>query len=93
MPHGQKSRTENRSKIVTNPIKTLKIIHPHLKKNFKKKKSSSFSGKKIYLQSRRHRFSLWVGKLLWRRKGQPSPVFFAGESHGQRSLRGYSPEG
>ena len=29
MSHSQKSRTENRSNIVTNPIKTLKIIHPY----------------------------------------------------------------
>ena len=29
----------------------------------------------------------------WRRKRQPTPVFFPGESHGQRSLAGYSPPG
>ena len=33
------------------------------------------------------------GRLLWRRKGQPTPVFLPGESHGQRSLAGYSPWG
>ena len=27
----------------------------------------------------------------WRRKWQPAPVFLPGESHGQRSLVGYSP--
>ena len=27
----------------------------------------------------------------WRRKWQPIPVFLPGESHGQRSLAGYSP--
>ena len=27
----------------------------------------------------------------WRRKGQPTPVLSPGESHGQRSLAGYSP--
>ena len=27
----------------------------------------------------------------WRREWQPSPVFLLGESHGQRSLAGYSP--
>ena len=26
----------------------------------------------------------------WRRKWQPTPVFLPGESHGQRSLAGYS---
>jgi len=30
----------------------------------------------------------WVGKILWRRKWQPTPVFLPGKSHGQRSLVG-----
>ena len=38
---------------------------------------------------KRHRFDPWVGKILWRRKWQPTPVFLSGESHGQRSLVGY----
>ena len=29
----------------------------------------------------------------WRRKWQPTPVFLSGNSHGQRSLVGYSPWG
>ena len=29
----------------------------------------------------------------WRRKWPPTPVFLPGESHGQRSLQGYSPWG
>ena len=33
----------------------------------------------------------WVGKIPWRRKWQPPPVFLPGEAHGQRSLAGYSP--
>ena len=33
----------------------------------------------------------WVGKISWRTAGQPTPVFLPGESHGQRSLAGYSP--
>ena len=32
----------------------------------------------------------WVEKIPWRRKWQFSPVFLPGESHGQRSLAGYS---
>ena len=32
-------------------------------------------------------------KSPWRRKWQPTPVFLPGESHGQRSLEGYSPWG
>ena len=36
-------------------------------------------------------FDPWVGKVPWRRAWQPTPVFFLGESLGQRSLAGYSP--
>ena len=35
----------------------------------------------------------WVGKISWRRKWQPTPIFLPRESHGQRSLVGYSPWG
>ena len=38
-------------------------------------------------------FDPWVGKIPWRRAWQPTPVFLPGESHGQRSLVGYSPWG
>ena len=44
-------------------------------------------------QYRRHGFDPWVGKIPWRRKWQPTPVFLPGKSHGQRSLVGYSPRG
>ena len=33
----------------------------------------------------------WVGKIPWRSVWQSSPVFLPGESHGWRSLVGYSP--
>ena len=36
-------------------------------------------------------FDPWVRKIPWRRKWQSTPVFLPGESHGQRSLAGYSP--
>ena len=42
---------------------------------------------------RRHRFHPWVGKIPWRRKWQPTPVFLPLESHEQRSRVGYSPWG
>ena len=57
---------------------------------------SGTSGKELVCQCRRHkklRFNPWVGKIPWRRKRQPTPVFLPGESHGQRSLVGYSPWG
>ena len=31
----------------------------------------------------------WVGTIPWRRTRPCPPVFFPGESHGQRSLEGY----
>ena len=37
-------------------------------------------------------FDPWVRKIPWRRKRQPTPVFLPGESHGRRSLVGYSPQ-
>ena len=51
------------------------------------------SVERICLQCRRQGFSPWVGKIPWRRKWQPTPVFLPGESHGQRSLAGCSPRG
>ena len=41
---------------------------------------------------KRPRFLPWVGKI-WRRAWQPTPVFSPRESHGQKKLTGYSPQG
>ena len=35
---------------------------------------------------KRREFDPWVGKIFWRRKWQPTPVFSPGEPFGQRSL-------
>ena len=51
------------------------------------------SGKESTCQSKRHGFSPQVGKIPWRRKQQPTAIFLPGESHGWRSLAGYSPGG
>ena len=48
--------------------------------------------KSICLQWGRPVFDPWVGKILWRRKGQPTPVLLHGKSNGRRSLV-YSPWG
>ena len=56
----------------------------------------SASGKEPACQCRgrkRRGFDPWVGKIPLRRKWQPTLVFLPGESHGQRSLAGYSPGG
>ena len=44
-------------------------------------------------QCSRHECDPWVGKIPWRRKWQPTPVFLPGKFRGQRSLAGYSPWG
>ena len=45
------------------------------------------------LQCRRPKFDPWVRKIPWKKEWLPTVVFFPGESHGQRSLVGYSPWG
>ena len=42
---------------------------------------------------KRHGIDPGIGKIPWRRKWQPIPVFLPGKSHGRRSLEGYSPWG
>ena len=56
------------------------------------------SGKESAWQCKRGWFNPWVRKMTplpcpRRRKWQSTPVFLPGESHGQRSLVGYSPLG
>ena len=54
------------------------------------------SDKELACQCRRCKrrgFDPWVRKIPWRRKQQPTLVFLPRESHGQRSLAGYSPWG
>ena len=54
------------------------------------------NGKEPTCQCRRHKrcgFDPWVGKIPWRRKREPTPVFLPGKSHGLRSMAGYSPWG
>ena len=45
------------------------------------------------LWCRRGGFNPWVRKIPWRRKWQPTPVFFPGQPRGQRSQVGCSPWG
>ena len=45
-------------------------------------------GKASACQCRTHRFNPCVGKILWRRKWQSTPVFLSGGFPGQRSLAG-----
>ena len=40
----------------------------------------------VCLQCRKLGFDPWVGKISWRRKWHPTPVFLPGEFHGRRNL-------
>ena len=58
--------------------------------------SSSSSGKEPnckFRRCKRHGSDPWVRNVSWRRKWQPTPVFFPLTSSGQRSLVSYSPWG
>ena len=53
-------------------------------------------GKEPACQCRRCKrlgFNSWVRKIPWRMKWQPTLEFLPGESHGQKSLVGYSARG
>ena len=51
------------------------------------------SSKDSACQCRRQEFNPWVGKIRWRRKWQPTPVFLPGKAQGQRRMVGYSLRG
>ena len=51
------------------------------------------SAGKENLQCGRPQFDPWVGKIPWRKECLPTPVFWPGEFHKQRSLAAYSPWG
>ena len=60
---------------------------------FSNPSSNCLRWQSVCLQCWRLGFDPWVGKILWRRKWQPTPVFLPGNFHGQRSLVGYNPWG
>ena len=49
--------------------------------------------KREYICKYRHIFIHHCLHITWRRRWQPTPAILPGESHGQRSLAGYSPWG
>ena len=51
---------------------------------------SQLSQSRICLQCRGPGFNSQVGKMTWRRKWQPTPVFLPGEYQEQKRLAGYS---
>jgi len=82
------------------PPQYCKVISLQLNKFLKKKNvyihrfpggASSKEPACRYRKPKRHRFNPWVGKIPWKRALQPTLVFLIEESHGHRSLAGYSP--
>ena len=54
------------------------------------------SGKKPtcpHRRCKRYGFKTWVRRIPWSTAWRPTPIFLPGESHGQRSQVGYSPQG
>ena len=51
------------------------------------------SGKESTCQCSRCWLNLWVRKVPWRKKWQPTPVFLYEKSHGWKCLVGYSAQG
>ena len=47
---------------------------------------------RLCVPRRRHGFGPWAGKIPWRRKWQPTPVFLPGKFYKQRSLVGSRPQ-
>ena len=68
----------------------------HLRDSYTMKQEHSglsqwLGSKEFFCQCRKCGFDHGAGKIPWRMKWQPAPIFLPGESHGQRSLAGYSP--
>ena len=51
---------------------------------------SAWNSRRLF-QYRRCELGPWVEKITWKREWLPTPVFWPGELHGQRSLAVYSP--
>ena len=74
------------------PVPYLIVFSLHLRQS-----SQVVQWERIYLPALQTQetqsFDLWIRKIPWRRKWQPTPVFLPEKFHGQRSLAGYSPWG
>ena len=88
-------KEKKRGRISQSQLRDVALIPS---KSFSKKLSTEVGlpgwlrPQRICLQCMRPGFSLWVGKIPWRREWQPTPMSLPGGSHGQRGLAGYSPK-
>ena len=72
-------------KVLSVLLVAIKVTGAHTTPGF----PGGSASKEPACQRRRHkwtRFNPWVGKIPWRRKWQPTPVFLPREFHGQQSL-------
>ena len=72
-------------KVLSVLLVAIKVTGAHTTPGF----PGGSASKEPACQCRRHkwtRFDPWVGKIPWRRKWQPTPVFLPREFHGQQSL-------
>ena len=72
-------------------------IHQRIVQRFGKGWPETTSQVALWIKNRlqcrrcnRRGFNHWSGKVPWRRARKPTPIFLPRESHGQRSLVGYS---
>ena len=94
-----KTRTERKGKKMQNAFKVFKCSKIKIKEANQEWNILGstmglprwLSGQESACQWRRLGLDPWVGKIPWGRKWQPIPVLLPGESHGKRSLVGYSP--
>ena len=89
----RRSRFEVKKQLVLHICISTSTTNPGQKYLGKEKKKSESSKRQNLnpLPSGNYLYSTYL--VWWRRKWQPTPVFLPGESHGQRSLVGYSPWG
>ena len=73
------------------PLRLVMCVQLFLVSNIEMGLPWWLSGKEPACQCRRRGFGPWVGKIPWRKKWQPTPVFLPEKSHGQRNLAGYRP--
>ena len=80
---------------ITQPLKGMELCHLQ-RCRWTQGLPGGTSGKEPAYQCKRHkrfRFDPQVGKMPWKRAWQATLAFSPGESHGQRSLVDYSPQG
>ena len=63
----------------------------HLTKEMKETFPGGSDSESVCLQCGRPGLNPWLGKILWRRKWQPTLVLLPGKCHRWRSLVGYNP--